>query len=423
MKEAGIAVIGGGIAGLSAALEIARLGRTVTMFEATSKLGGRAQTREHGGFYLNQGPHALYRAGAFNRALQEFAVPVTGAGPDLGRGFAIWDGGTFPFPLRAPRGAPAPLDNTEADALAAFFTCMSSDSSLGAGVALGHVLQSLPRRPATIIAALVRLSTYVDALDQIDGKAALDQLRLSFAGTIYVDGGWRTLIGGLAAAAEKAGVDVRLGARVAAVTHATNGAIRVEAHDGSIGDYAAAVLAVPPKAATKVLADAGQLTTAAAAARPIRLISLDLALSQLPEPAIKFALGFDEPTYLSVHSAAAALAPAGGAMMHVARYLRPDDRSYADRFVDVERMTDRLQPGWRRAVVHEQRLSGAVVAYDFPRSAAGGARAKVEMDDVPGVFLAGDWVGQDGMLADAAAASARAAAHAAVGYSARIGRA
>lgn len=421
--EAGIAVIGGGIAGLIAALEIARLGRTVTMFEATSKLGGRAQTREHGGFYLNQGPHALYRAGAFNRALQEFAVPVTGAGPDLGRGFAIWDGGTFPFPLRASGGAPAPLDNTEAYALAAFFTRMSSDSSLGAGVALGHVLQSLPRRPATVIAALVRLSTYVDALDQIDGKAALDQLRLSFAGTIYVDGGWRTLIEGLAAAAEKAGVDVRLGARVSAVARASNGSITVEAHDGSIGEFAAAVLAVPPKAATKVLTGAGQLMTAAAATRPIRLISLDLALSGLPDPAVKFALGFDEPTYLSVHSAVAALAPAGGAMMHVARYLQPDDRSYSDRFIEVERVADRLQPGWRSAVVHEQKLSGAVVAYDYPRAASAGARARVEMDDVPGIFLAGDWVGQEGMLADAAAASARAAAQAAVAYNVRINRA
>ena len=33
---------------------------------------------------------------------------------------------------------------------------------------------------------------------------------------------------------------------------------------------------------------------------------------------------------------------------------------------------------------------------------------------VPGLFLAGDWVGEDGLLSDAALASARAAARAAL---------
>lgn len=422
MEEAGIAVVGGGIAGLIAALEITRLGMSATIFEATSKLGGRAQTREVEGFHLNQGPHALYPAGAFHGALQDFGVEVGGGGPDLGRGFAVWDDETFPFPLRQSDQAPAPLDGPDAEALAGFFTRMTRDASLGRGVPLSQVLASLPRRVGMVIAALVRLSTYVDALDDIDGKAALDQLRLSFAGTIYLDGGWRTLVEGLGAAATKAGVDIRLRARVSTIARAADGAISVGTRDGSTGSFSAAVLAVPPTTAENMLAASRDLASAVAAIRPIRLVSLDLALSRLPDPAVNFALGFDASTYLSVHSAVAALAPAGGATMHVARYLKPDDRGYSDRFAEVERMADRLQPGWRNAVVHEQRLSGAVVAYDVPRADTAGARAHVEIGDAPGIFLAGDWVGQEGMLADAAAASARAAAQAAVAHAARIAR-
>ena len=45
------------------------------------------------------------------------------------------------------------------------------------------------------------------------------------------------------------------------------------------------------------------------------------ALARLPQPRATFALGIDRPLYLSVHSAVAALAPAGGAMIHVAKYL------------------------------------------------------------------------------------------------------
>ena len=56
-------------------------------------------------------------------------------------------------------------------------------------------------RVAKMIETLIRLVTYVHAPDLIDGKAALDQLKLSFGGVLYVDGGWGELVAGLAASA------------------------------------------------------------------------------------------------------------------------------------------------------------------------------------------------------------------------------
>jgi len=52
------------------------------------------------------------------------------------------------------------------------------------------------------------------------------------------------------------------------------------------------------------------------------------------------------------------------------------------------------------------------VAHAMPRAEEGGlaGRPGVKLDGRPGVFLAGDWVGARGMLADAAAASAEEAA-------------
>jgi len=58
-----VAVVGGGVAGLAAAALIGRSGRKVRLFEQSHLLGGRAQTKEKDGFYLNIGPHALYRGG------------------------------------------------------------------------------------------------------------------------------------------------------------------------------------------------------------------------------------------------------------------------------------------------------------------------------------------------------------------------
>jgi phytoene desaturase len=54
-----VAVVGGGIGGLSAAARLARLGHAVTLFEAQSELGGKAQTWSCDGITLDLGPTLL----------------------------------------------------------------------------------------------------------------------------------------------------------------------------------------------------------------------------------------------------------------------------------------------------------------------------------------------------------------------------
>lgn len=125
-------------------------------------------------------------------------------------------------------------------------------------------------------------------------------------------------------------------------------------------------------------------------------------------------LGIDEPTYLSVHSAVSSLAPQVSALVHVARYLAPGENPTPAHFGRLEAIFDLLQSDWRNLVVAEQRLSEATVAHDFPTSGPMGRRASGSLADAPGVFIAGDWIGDAGMLADASAASARSAAIAAL---------
>ncbi len=58
-----VIVVGGGIAGLTAAIYLARGGRKVTLFEKERSLGGRATTSLRAGFRFNLGPHVVYRRG------------------------------------------------------------------------------------------------------------------------------------------------------------------------------------------------------------------------------------------------------------------------------------------------------------------------------------------------------------------------
>jgi hypothetical protein len=64
--------------------------------------------------------------------------------------------------------------------------------------------------------------------------------------------------------------------------------------------------------------------------------------------------------------------------------------------------------------VVERFLHKMVVSHSLPRPGAGLAgRPSVAIDDQPGLFVAGDWVGGHGLLADASLSSGSAAGQAA----------
>ena len=54
-----IAVIGGGFGGIAAAIRLRAKGDQVTIYERLSKLGGRAQVFERGGYIHDAGPTVI----------------------------------------------------------------------------------------------------------------------------------------------------------------------------------------------------------------------------------------------------------------------------------------------------------------------------------------------------------------------------
>ncbi|MEN0064984.1 MAG: FAD-dependent oxidoreductase [Myxococcota bacterium] len=382
-----VAVIGGGLGGLMAATLAARHGQRVTLWERASVLGGRGRTTVQDGFHMNLGPHALYVAGDANRLLTELGVRPVGAKPRL-PGLSTWSpAGATPqgYWQVARMLAAAPFWST------AQFRGQTVDTWLAARLTEPGALR--------LAWALLRTVSYCADGDADAGRMAL-QLQRAVHNVLYLDGGWQQLVDGLENAAQVAGVQLYPSA---AVERVEPGVVWV---GGQSIEAKSIILAVSPTAAAALLPESVALGQLASEARPVYAACLDVALSEVPHPARTFAAGFVDPTYLSVHSASADLAPPGGGLLHALWYRRHGDGG--DHRDALERMLDVEQPGWRDVVVHARYLPKMVVANDRMRADA----FPNQVPDVPGVWVVGDWVGAEGWLLDAVAQSARKAAKA-----------
>lgn len=417
-----LVVVGGGLAGLTAAATAARAGRSVVLVEQARELGGRAQTSVRDGIQFNLGPRALYCHGQGVEILRQLGAPVTGAVPNPGRSRLTV--GERRYDL--PRG------------LASLLT--SRLLTFGEKLNMARFLNRLPtldvaplmRVPAgewvanefgaghlaQLIHAFLRLSTYAND-PQLSAGAGIEQIRIGVTGNVlYVDHGWQTLIAGLRDAAVVHGADVRSEAHAVAIRTSESSVTAHLRGDGAI-NARAAVIAADPRTVSQLLdlPEDHALNDWTRSARPARGACLDVALTSLPRPEERFTLGLDRPFYFSVHSAAAKLGPPDVAVLHVMKYLGPDDHGApADVERELEGFLDTVQPGWRQRVRTRRFLPNMVVTHGVPLASQGGTagRPTSAVADRPHVYLAGDWVGPAAQLADAAILSGAEAARLAV---------
>lgn len=404
--EIDVAVVGGGLAGLTAAAFAARAGATVRLLDARANLGGRARTSVHDGFHFNEGPHALYKASDGAGILRELGITPVGGNPPLLRSRFSLDGQLRKAPPRR--------------ALTQFLGLLRH---LGAdrrdpGLVDVSTQEWIERRVADPIgrqfaASAVRVSSYSGDLSTFSADAAATQLHAAIRGVTYLHDGWGQLVQALDGVARAGGATIDAGTKTSAVD--TDG----DRHVVTLGDGTEVVArsvvlaAGGPDAATRLVGDrSGALEAAASSAMPVHAACLDLGLRRLTRPSTRFVLGADRPTYASVHTPGARLAD-DGHVVHVMYYEPGDDIVVHD----LEALADELQPGWRAEEVTRQVGQRRVVAFDRPQPGTGlRGRPGPVVHDLPGVFVAGDWVGPTDLLGTAAITSGKAAGLAAAAH-------
>lgn len=109
MRVVEVAVIGGGIAGLSAAWELVRAGVSVTVLESTDRVGGKLRTEQIAGSLVDVGAESMLGRRPETRALvQELGLNVV-APAQIGA--AIWSRGTMhAMPRGTLMGVPSDVD-------------------------------------------------------------------------------------------------------------------------------------------------------------------------------------------------------------------------------------------------------------------------------------------------------------------------
>jgi len=368
VADSRVTIVGGGIAGLTAAIACAEGGAAVSLLEARSALGGRARSSE-GPYKANFGPHVLYKDGPFWKWMAQRKILPPYAGLPLAGVKLRWGGeirrvpplGALPKVLRM-RGREAPVDMD-------FRTWVAehSDERTAAMLSAGAGVYTFHHDPGALSAAFVWPRTVRTLLSPPPTAR-------------YAIGGWNALVASLERRARDLGVEIETGHPVRELPPGTT------------------IVATELSEARPLLGDESLSWTSG------HTVCLDLGLRhRRGDPFV--VSDMDEAGWIERFSAAdRTLAPEGEELVQAQMPVRPGE-STEQAAARLERLLDASLPDWRARETWRRRqaLDGRSGALDLPGTTW---RDRPAVDRGDGVYLAGDMVAAPGLLSEVAWASA-----------------
>jgi phytoene dehydrogenase-like protein len=371
-----LTVVGGGFAGLVAAISCAESGTRVRLLEAHRELGGRARATT-GPYIAHDGPHVLYADGPWWRWLKKRRLVgrYRGVVPGGLAGFRFrWEGSL----RRTPPAVLLPVltrPRLRAPAGVAFRTW--AEERFGSGT-------------ADAASNLMGVATFDADPGRLSADFVLSRLRRVFAvppPARYVLGGWNGLLRRLCAHARGLGVEIETGTRVT-------------------------TLPEPPVIVATSLDAARQLLhIAETTPESGRAVLLDLATEQRRGDLFVVS-DLDEAGWLERYSLPdPSVAPQGESLVQAQMPMRPGE-SRAAALARLEALVDAALAGWRERVTwrRDAVAAGRSGALDLPGQTW---RDRPAVNRGGGVFLAGDMVAAPGLLSEVSFHSAIEAARAA----------
>ncbi|MCD7034420.1 FAD-dependent oxidoreductase [Metabacillus sp. GX 13764] len=416
MERYDAVIIGGGIAGLTAALYLAKEGKKTAVLEKSSRFGGRAMTINKNGVLMNLGAHALYKGGEADKIFEELGVSIKGNKPSVAAQ-VIWKNDVYQVPM----GWRSLFSKQ-------FLTLSGKLRLVKLMVHLYKMdLNSVPHESLQTWAereiadpmvrhfffALCRTATYTHAANIQLARPVIRQVqRVLKEGVFYADYGWESIINELKSKAAQYGAKL----------HETAGVERIDCngevkrvwcpHDHSFEAHHV-IMAVPPHEACRLIPNSEKtsLYRWKEEALSVTASCFDMGLKTLPNKNHQFAIGLDQPVFFTNQSRAAKLSNDGKCVVSLVKY-HDLTRTHLDLQSEKQQLDaamDLLHPGWKKEAAEQQYLPKITIVHNFPHTGRT-ENPGPAVPEIKGIYIAGDWAGHEELLADAAAASAKRAA-------------
>jgi phytoene dehydrogenase-like protein len=365
-----VTIVGGGLAGLVAAIASAEAGARVYLHEAHRALGGRARSSSPP-YIAQDGPHVLYDDGPLWAWLAERDLIGPAAHAPL-RALAAFRFRRRGRLRRLPHGGIVRL-------LAHSSRVAPVDQDFHGWVAARHGEEA-----AAAAANLLGVATFDADPGRLSAVFVWERMRRVFGGlppaARYVIGGWGTMLARMEVHARALGVTIELGSRVDRLPEPP------------------VIVATSLAAARPLLADHSLHWESG------RTLLLDVGLRRRRGDAFVVS-DLDEAGWAESYTVPdPSRAPPGHSLVQAQMPLRPGETSAAG-LQRLERLVDLGFPGWsgRQTWRRQAVANGRSGALDLPGRTW---RDRPAIDRGDGVFLAGNMVAAPGLLSEVSFASA-----------------
>lgn len=412
-----VIVVGGGLAGLSAAARLAHHGYQVTLLEKAPKLGGRAITIPMKGFNFNFGAHAIYARDRSILRKFESEIHLQVDWKDFTPSKAYYDLGSFTTPMPATLEGLYKTKILDANNKVRFAyeiaKTLSSIERGEEGVLIGEYLESQPAQIRDLLLTVASSNFFTNESEKIPSPLFFQYYKRLFStnrAVAYIGGGWQSIVEGFANIIESNGGQIITKEKVSKLEMEGNRVTKLIGKEGA--EYVAdqIIFCIPPKDLVTLFAETkyASLFDEYNQYKPTQVVVYDLGLSKrIPSPYTYIYHKQERVFITDISHYDHTCVPEGGQLLQAIAYLNEDEIAEGkadEKVAAIETVYDKHYAGWRDLLV-AKRLSKKATVQEI-KCINDQRLMPIKFYSLPNASFAGDWCQGEGQLSELSFTSA-----------------
>lgn len=411
-----VVIVGGGLAGLSAAARLAYHGHQVTLLEKAPKLGGRAITIPLKGFNFNFGAHAIYARDRSILRKYENEIGLKVDWKDFSPSKAYYDLGSFTTPMPATLEGlykTKILDNENKVRFAyEVIKTLTSIERGEEGILIGDYLMKQPEQVRDLLLTLASSNFFTNEPEKIPSPLFFQYYKRLFStqkAVSYIGGGWQAIVDSFAQIVEKNGGTIITKEKVSKVEFEGR---NITAVYGKETKYEADhfIFCIPPKELLSIFAETPfeKLFREYANYTSTQVVVYDVGLSKRIESPYTYIYHKGERIFITdISYYDTTCVPEGGQLMQAIAYLNEEEiaaNKADEKIAQIEAVYDKHFPGWRDVLV-AKRVSKKATVQEI-KCIEDQRLMPVKFYSLNNAYFAGDWCEGEGQLSELSFSSA-----------------